>query len=188
MFLEKLNLQTLMNTSSTFPLAPRHLLGLLAALCLPASAPAQLARPAIAAIRVESTNVVVEANIPAGLRKITLECRTHLGRGAWEPRAVARIDGTGGLLTFRLPRRGEFEAMRVRADERDPLPASFYTGTNAFTGDTSGGGAGMLDMAVPGRADGPTTGARHRATSSSPTSGASVATRFTSSTPIADCK
>lgn len=88
--------------------------------------------PAITAIHVESTNVVVTVRVPAGLRRVTLEARERLGRGAWEPRSVARLDGTGGSLTFRLPRSRTLEMMRVRADASDPLPSTFYTGTTEF--------------------------------------------------------
>ncbi len=90
------------------------------------------APPAITAIRVESTNVVVTVRVPAGLRRVTLEARERLGRGAWEPRSVARLDGTGGSITFRLPRSRALEMMRVRADVTDPLPSAFYTGATEF--------------------------------------------------------
>src|SRR2546422_7888235 len=112
---------------------------------------AQQAQPRITAIRQERTNIVVEVQIPAGIRRLTLECRERLGPGAWEPRAVARLDGTGGPVTFRLPSTRQLEVMRVRADANEPLPAAFYAGTNSFyepaTGpvDTRSGVAGPLD-------------------------------------------
>jgi len=145
-----------MNAINTFQFIPHRLLYALAALLIVTSAPAQTTRPTISDIRVEATNVVVEATVPAGLRKVTLECRTHLGRGAWEPRAVARLDGNGGTVRFHLPRRAQFEAVRVRADVRDPLPASFYKGTNSFTGEPSGSG-NTPDVYVTMRGDDMTT-------------------------------
>src|SRR6185436_11191425 len=94
---------------------------------------AQLAleTPTITAIRVDGTDVVVEAQIPAGLRRVTLECRERMGTGAWEPRAVVRSDGAGGRISVRLERSRALELVRVRADASEPLPLAFYGGTNA---------------------------------------------------------
>jgi len=98
--------------------------------------------------------VVVEAQIPAGLRRVTIECRERLGGGAWEPRAVVRTDGAGGKMSVRLERSRALELLRIRADATDPLPLAFYNGTNAFfDSESSGSGpprAGVLDLAGPG--------------------------------------
>lgn len=104
-------------------------------------------RPVITSIHPEGTNLLVTVRVPAGLRRIMLECRQRLGSGAWEPRAVARLDGVGGLVSFRLPRSRPIELMRVRADATEPLPASFYTGTNAFYEQAGGG---WYDVLGPG--------------------------------------
>src|SRR5688500_9889000 len=93
---------------------------------------AQLAAPQITSIHPARSNVVVTVDVPRGLRKVTLESRAHLNIGAWEPRAVQRLDGTGGRITFTLPATGDVQMMRVRANERDPLPESFYSGSNSF--------------------------------------------------------
>src|SRR5262249_44992423 len=79
---------------------------------------------------------------PAEICRLTLEGRTRMGPGGWEPRAVSRVDGTGGAITFRLSRSRETELMRVRGDATEPLPPSFYTGTNSVLGQ-------------PGRSPGP---------------------------------
>jgi beta propeller domain-containing protein len=96
------------------------------------SAMAQLPGPQITSIHSAQGNVVITVEVPPGLRKVTLESRAHLNIGAWEPRAVQRLDGTGGRITFRLPATGDVQMMRVRAHERDPLPESFYRGSNSF--------------------------------------------------------
>lgn len=96
--------------------------------------------PQITDVRLEGTNIVVVAKIPAGLRKVTLESRPRLGAGTWVPQTVARLDGTGGEWTFRLPRTAQFELLRVRADTSEPFPASFYQGTNEFVGPPGSGG------------------------------------------------
>ena len=64
---------------------------------------------------------------------------------------------SGGLITFQLPRSRQLEVMRVRGDASEPLPASFYGGTNSFYGQSSsdpnglrGPGVGPLDALVPG--------------------------------------
>jgi alpha-tubulin suppressor-like RCC1 family protein len=93
---------------------------------------AQIAGPQIASIHSAQTNIVVTVDVPRGLRKVTLESRTRLSIGAWEPRAVQRLDGSGGSITFTLPATVDVQVLRVRAYERDPLPESFYRGSNSF--------------------------------------------------------
>jgi hypothetical protein len=120
---------------------------------------AQLVSPTITAVRIESSNVVVMAQVPTGIRRVTLEGREHFGRGAWEPRAVVRTDGSGGLVTFRLARSRQIELMRVRADASEPLPASFYEGASSFAEQPSSPGSelwmrGNLDtVATPNSPD-----------------------------------
>ena len=121
-------------------------------------------QPVITSIRLERTNVVVTAQVPDGIRRVTLECRSRLGAGSWEPRAVTRLDGSGGPVAFRIPKAVGLEMLRVRADDREPLPGSFYSGTNSFAGQpvSSGGLPGVL--AGPGDARGadPAAGAPSR--------------------------
>jgi alpha-tubulin suppressor-like RCC1 family protein len=93
---------------------------------------AQIAGPQITSIHSARTNIVVTVDVPRGLRKVTLESRTHLNIGAWEPRVVHRLDGSGGSVTFTLPATVDAQVLRVRANERDPLPESFYRGSNSF--------------------------------------------------------
>src|SRR5881394_1173543 len=73
-------------------------------------------QPVITSVRLESSNVVVTAQVPAGISRVTLECRTRLGAGSWEPRKVTRLDGSGGPVTFRIPKAAGLEMLRVRAD------------------------------------------------------------------------
>src|SRR5450759_4831035 len=87
--------------------------------------------PVIQSIQVEATNLVVTARVPAGRVRVVLESRDRLRTGAWSPVAVQRGSGEGGTIAFRLPRASEFAYFRVRADATEPLPASFYTGTNS---------------------------------------------------------
>ncbi len=98
------------------------------------AADATTERPRIQKIELDGANVVVTVEVPPGVRKVTLESRTRLGRGAWVPRAVQRFDGQGGVATFRLEKSGELEVLRVRGDADEPLPATFYTGEKEFAG------------------------------------------------------
>src|SRR5881392_1795971 len=111
--------------------------------------------PAITSVRLEGTNVVVTAQVPPGIQRVTLECRGRLGAGSWEPRALTRLNGSGGEVTFRVPRAPTLEVLRVRADNQEPLPAAFYTGTNLFAGQpvSSGNLSAVFDVgptALPG--------------------------------------
>jgi hypothetical protein len=128
--------------TNSFPHSSRCLWLLLSA-AFAATVHAQLVSPTITAVRIEDTNVVVTAQVPAGIRRVTLECRERFGPGVWEPRAVARTDGTGGSVTFRLARSRQIELMRVRADASEPLPASFYEGASSFAEQPSAPGAGL---------------------------------------------
>jgi alpha-tubulin suppressor-like RCC1 family protein len=95
-------------------------------------AAAQVAAPQITSVYAAGTDIVVTVEVPARLRRVTLESRTQLSTGAWEPRAVQRLDGTGGETTFTLPASAHVQLLRVRASEHDPLPESFYRGSNTF--------------------------------------------------------
>jgi hypothetical protein len=109
-------------------------------------------QPSISAIYLDGAEVVVVARVPAGIRKVTLEGRKRIGAGAWEPRAVARLDGSGGQVTFRLPASGNIEVLRVRAEASEALPASFYQGTNSFVGGQGTVGGPWLFETAPGDA------------------------------------
>lgn len=104
---------------------------------------AQLTAPTITDVRLEATNVVVTAQVPAGIRRVTLECRERFGGSAWEPRVVIRTDGSGGQVTFRLVRSRQIELMRLRADASEPLPATFYDGASSFAEQPSSSGTGI---------------------------------------------
>jgi hypothetical protein len=112
-------------------------------------------RPKISSIRLEATNVVVTVDVPSGVRRVTLECRQRLGRGAWEPRSVARTDGSATMLTFRLARSRHLELMRVRADASEPLPAAFYSGTTSFVNQAASSGLGPGILTLDSRNDVP---------------------------------
>src|SRR5437867_3005901 len=90
--------------------------------------------PVITSIRLEGTNVVVVASVPADITRVTLEGCRRLGGEAWTPKAVGRLYGAGGQLTFRLAISPDLELLRVRADAREALPDFFYRGPSSFEG------------------------------------------------------
>lgn len=94
-------------------------------------------RPRIESIHISNQTVTVTVHVPAGIRKVTLESRARVDAGAWVPRAVERLDGSGGVVTFRLPLSAQLELLRVRGDETEPLPAAFYSGAKEFGGPVS---------------------------------------------------
>jgi len=104
--------------------------------------------PVITSIRLEGTNVVVVASVPADMTKVTLEACRRLRGEAWTPKAVGRLDGTGGELTFRLGLSPDLELLRVRADTREALPEFFYRGPSTFDGQPVS--AGVVSAAPSG--------------------------------------
>ena len=107
------------------------------------------ARPEIISIQLEVSEVVVTVRVPRGITKVTLEGRSRLGMGNWAPRAVERVDGSGGLLVIRIAYTKANEILRVRGDDKDELPAAFYKGTTDFNGQKDEGGDGLVP--APGR-------------------------------------
>ncbi|MDB4808118.1 beta-propeller domain-containing protein [Verrucomicrobia bacterium] len=107
------------------------------------------ARPEIISIQLEVSEVVVTVRVPRGVTKVTLEGRSRLGMGNWAPRAVERVDGSGGLLVIRIAYTKANEILRVRGDDKDELPAAFYKGTTDFNGQKDEGGDGLAP--APGR-------------------------------------
>ena len=108
-------------------------------------------RPEIVSIKFDGGEVVVTVRVPKGIKKVTLEGRPRLGSGNWTPRAIKRVDGTGGLLVFRLASSKSNELLRVRGDEKETLPAAFYKGTTEFNGQVENGSnvAMVEDGGVP---------------------------------------
>ncbi|MFQ3167537.1 MAG: hypothetical protein ACI8QI_000065 [Limisphaerales bacterium] len=109
--------------------------------------------PEIISIQLEVSEVVVTVRVPKGITKVTLEGRSRLGSGNWAPRAIKRVDGTGGLLVFRIAYTKANEILRVRGDDNEELSAVFYKGTTDFSGqkDDSGGLLVADGGAPPGR-------------------------------------
>jgi uncharacterized secreted protein with C-terminal beta-propeller domain len=123
--------------------------------------------PVITSIRVEGTNVVVVASVPANIAKVTLEGCRRVGGGTWTPKAVGRLNGAGGELTFRLGLAPDLELLRVRADASETLPDFFYRGQSSFDGQpvgSAGGGSGV-PSGVSGTAWGWSVGALDASTS-----------------------
>ena len=129
--------------------------GMLLWVCAVGTLQAEPERPSIVSIQRENTEIVVKARVPAGIRRLTLEGRARLGPGAWEPRAVARLDGSGGTTSFRLRCSREIELLRLRGDADEPLPTSFYTGTNQFVGEASSSGGAPNSFVTDSRSGGP---------------------------------
>ncbi len=108
------------------------------------------ARPEIISIQLEVSEVVITVRVPKGITKVTLEGRSRLGVGNWAPRAIKRVDGSGGLLVIRIAYTKANEILRVRGDDKEELPAAFYKGTTDFNGQKDeSSGAGIVE------ADGP---------------------------------
>lgn len=123
--------------------APRFITAFLALLLMSALAPrahAADSTPLIDSIQAQGAHLVVVVSVPVGLKKVTLLGRSRMDGSAWEPRAVARLEGAGGRVTFRLPNSDKLEFLRIKGEASDPLPAAFYQGTNVFVSEIVNGG------------------------------------------------
>lgn len=107
------------------------------------------AQPEIISIQMEVSEVVVTVRVPKGIMKVTLEGRSRLGVGNWAPRAIKRVDGSGGLLVIRIAYTKANEILRVRGDDKEELSAVFYKGTTDFSGQKDEGGDVLTP--APGR-------------------------------------
>jgi hypothetical protein len=108
---------------------------------------AQNSQPVIESIIPQQTNIVVHVAVPKGVKRVTLESRTRLDAGAWVPAAVRQLDGSTPKISFTLPRTQRYEMLRIRADFQQPLPGSFYSRTNTFSGPpTNNIPYGVVDM------------------------------------------
>ena len=121
---------------------------LMACLLLSTAATASTAtKPVITSIQIEGSNVVVTIQVPEGLKVITLESRSRLPEGAWEPRLVQRLDGAEREIEVRLPKSANLELIRVKAEANESLPGFFYRGTSSFAGEpTSAAGPNVRDV------------------------------------------
>ena len=112
-------------------------------------------QPTITSIHPDGTNMLVEVRVPAGFERITLESRAKFGEGTWSPLAVGQNDGSATAVTFRISCSRQTELMRVRADVRQTMPASFYKGISSFAGPVTAG-AGSVSTPTGVQANGGT--------------------------------
>lgn len=108
----------------------------------PARAAAALGTaPRIRNVERRGADIVIRAEVPAGIARVVLETCRRDDLTGWAPRAVARVEPSATEVSFTLAASGARELFRVRADATDPLPASFYTGLTNFPGAVSQGGS-----------------------------------------------
>ncbi len=82
------------------------------------SAPAEFSPLRIKAVRLEGTNVMVEARVPAGLSEVLLESRSDLHPSGWQLRATLAVNGSAATnVIFTLPRSSHDEFLRVRSTQ-----------------------------------------------------------------------
>lgn len=106
-------------------------MGLALALLLGLAQPADASPPVLKGIRLESSNVVVLAEITAGSPTVVLEGSPSPDVVGWVPRAVVRPDADQTLVEFRLTKLEENELLRVRIGRETSLPTSAFRLRNA---------------------------------------------------------
>jgi alpha-tubulin suppressor-like RCC1 family protein len=107
---------------------------------------AQGPAPRITAIKLFGDQIEVSVVVPLGIERVVLESCQRDDLRAWTPRGIKRASGARGIL-FRLSASAgaPMELFRVRVDETDPLPATFYSGKTHFGGEP----AGEIEGVVP---------------------------------------
>ncbi len=114
---------------------------------------ATVSRSEITSVRAVAGNLVVTVQIPAGPRRVTLETRSQVHRGAWTPRKVQVVDHAQiAEETFRLPLGSTTETVRVREETEEELgmPLGFFKGTNVFAPQLQSGNTGGTGTLTPG--------------------------------------
>ena len=116
-----------------------------------AQVPVEAAR--VRSIQVADTGLNVVVAVPAGQRRITLETRSRLPRGAWTPREVRWTQfTTASEIVFRIPALEGAELIRVRdeADTELAVPRRFFEGTSVFKPGRTAGGGGVTTLGPGG--------------------------------------
>ena len=122
---------------------------------------ATVSRSEITSVRAVAGNLVVTVRVPAGQRRVTLETRSQVHRGAWTPRKVQVVDHAQVAEdTFLLPLGSATETVRVREETEDELgmPLGFFKGTNSFAPQLQSGSSGGTGVLTPGAVNLDTTG------------------------------
>ncbi len=130
---------------------------------VPASTPP---RSEITSVRAVQGSLIVQVRVAAGRRRVTLETRPQVQRGAWTPRRVEVVDSAQtSEQRFVIPLGANSETLRIREETEEELglPLGFFLGTNTFApqlqvpaasainSGTSAVGSGT-GLAVPGTA------------------------------------
>ncbi len=92
-------------------------------------------RSEITSVRAVAGNLVVTVRVPAGRRRVTLETRNQVHRGAWTPRKVEILDAKDtATQQFTIPLGSATETVRVREETESELglPLGFFRGTNSY--------------------------------------------------------
>ncbi len=118
--------------------------------------------PRISGIRSVDTGLAVTVQVPAGVRRITLESRPRLGGGTWKPRAVLLPTNDAPEVTLTLPAAETSEVLRIVTDDAASLgvPSRFFQGSETSApqvspnppSNGSAGGALVTTGTVPGQA------------------------------------
>lgn len=109
----------------------------------------------IRSIQVSDAVLNVVVGVPAGQRRVTLETRSRIARGAWTPREVRwTTSPAASEIVFRLPALEGAELIRVRdeADTELAVPKRFFEGTSLFKPARTPGG-GVINTFGPGGAN-----------------------------------
>jgi hypothetical protein len=102
-------------------------------------------RSEITSVRAVAGNLVVTVRVPAGRRRVTLETRDHVHRGAWTPRKVEIVDAKDtATQQFSIPLGSATETVRVREETESELglPLGFFSGTNSYAPQVQSGSVG----------------------------------------------
>ncbi|MBM3822787.1 MAG: hypothetical protein FJ404_07880 [Verrucomicrobia bacterium] len=108
--------------------------------------------PSILDIEVVGKEVVVRVEVPAGVKRVTIEGRTRAEGGAWQPKAVVRTEHSSvvNVVQLKFPLSESVELLRARVDTEEIVPASWQRGTNQFGGPSS---SAPMTGVVPGMAE-----------------------------------
>jgi uncharacterized protein (DUF1800 family) len=96
-------------------------------------------QPVITSISFQNNTLVLSAHVPPGHRHAVLEAGDIAVLGTPQPLVAGAMNGSPGLVTFRVPNPGTMKFLRVRVGPEATVPPATHSGADFFSVDYNAG-------------------------------------------------